>query len=289
MSHTWHNEFLQVPGNTLVKLSVVHLDVDSRVGPHTHHTLELSRIQSGRGEYRVGKAVYPVGPGDMVLFNNMESHGMWNTGDEILVNVALEFEPRFIWSDPILSEDQALLAMFFDRSRNFSHKLDRDNPLFADVSRQFDMIREEFDRRLPAHPAVIKARLVGLLSDLLRHFDLVRPAGERSASPHPDMEQVLNYVSEHFAEPLSLDDLAAIMHVTPSYFCRLFRAANGLSPKEYIVKMRVIEATQRLKYSDADVLDIAQACGFNSLSNFYSAFKRITGKSPAQYRAAPID
>lgn len=280
---------LDIPDDILVKMAVVSLEPDSCVGYHTHYTLELSLIASGEGEYRVDGQVYPVTAGDIVLFNNTEPHGMFNTASEPLVNVAIEFEPRFIWSNPAYTFDQALLAVFFDRNDHFRHKLDRQNPAFPSIQRQFREIQAEFEQKLPRYEAVIKAKLLGLLADLLRRYDVTNPLPTGTVRHHTGMNHVLKYIAEHYGEPLQLSTLAGILHVNESYFCRVFRESNGISPKEYIVKMRIAAAAQQLKSSDAGVLEIAQSCGFNSLSNFYTAFKRITGQSPAQYRAHPLD
>ena len=74
-----------------------------------------------------------------------------------------------------------------------------------------------------------------------------------------------------------------------TYFCRVFRDVNGISPKEYVLKARVAAAAKLLNDTDREILDIAQTTGFNSISNFYNVFKRITGCSPAQYRQNPLD
>ena len=280
---------LHIPDDVLVKMAVVSLEPCSSVGYHSHYTLELSMILSGKGEYRVQDRVYPVAPGDMVLFNNTESHGMWNTGDKPLVNVAVEFEPRFIWANPSYALDQAFLAVFFDRNDDFRHKLDRSNAIFPAIQRQFREIQMEFEQQLPRHEVIIKAKLLGLLADLLRHYPITNIRTISDMRHHPGMDRVLVYIADHYNEPLSLETLAGLLHVNESYFCRIFRASNGISPKEYIVKMRIAAAAQQLKSTGADVLDIAQSCGFNSMSNFYSAFKRITGKTPIQYREQPLD
>lgn len=290
MGYRFHEDILQVPGDILVKMSTVELDAGSHMDPHIHHTLELSMVVSGNGEYRAGDLVYPVSAGDIVLFNNIESHAMWNTGTEPLLNVALEFEPRFIWSDPLYSFDQAFLAMFFTRNEHFRHKLDRDNPAFDSIQHQFREIRQEFIAQLPRYEVVIKVKLLAILANMLRYYDMTKTdETSLSVSRRQEMEEMLAYIATHYADPLSLKGLAERMHLHPAHFSRVFHTVNGISPKEYIIRVRVTAATQMLNTTDADVLEIAQACGFNNLSNFYTAFKRITGKSPAQYRAHPVD
>lgn len=280
---------MNVPGDILVKLVTLPVDPGMQVGPHTHYTLELSMILSGEGEYRVEDRVYPAKEGDIFLFNNTESHGLFNTGKEPVWNLALEFEPRFIWSDPFFAFDPSFLGMFFSRSRQFENKLDRENPAYPAVRRQFEEIQTEFYHHLPRYEMVVKAKLLGLLADLLRHYDLVDDTPTAGHRHHEDMHRVLTYIAEHFAEPLPIEMLADMLHVNESYFCQLFRKSNGLSPKEYIIKVRTVAAAKLLKETDRSVLEIAEGCGFNSPSNFYAAFKRITGKSPQQYRRNPLD
>lgn len=252
--------------------------------PHTHYTLEISMILSGKGEYSMNGRIYPVQTGDIILFNNRERHFLCNTGDQPLKNAALEFEPRSVWTSP--SSGQELLAVFFHRNNHFENRLSPSNPAYDAVRRQFLQIGDEFQHQKPYGKAVVKARLMGLLADLLRNGDLVDPPAAQSPY-HTDMNAVLAYMTTHYAEPLSLEMLAGILHVAPSYFCRLFRASNGISPKEYLVKLRVEEAAHRLRTTQDGVLEIAQSCGFNSLSNFYTAFKRVMGKTPAQFRSEP--
>ncbi len=290
MGYSLHIDTIPVPGDILVKLATVQGPPGDSIGMHTHHTLEISMITEGSGEYRLEDRVYPVEVGDILLFNNTELHGMWNTGDGMLTNVALEFEPRFIWSDPLYSFDQAFLSVFFSRNQHFSHKLDRQNPAYRAVKRQFEDIQVEFGGKLPRYEMIIKAKLLSLLADLSRHYDIANHAEPMvDTRHHGDMNRVLEYIADHYAEPLILRQLAEMLHVSESYFCQLFRKTNGLSPKEYIVKIRTAAAAKMLKDSDKNVLEIAEACGFNSPSNFYAAFKRITGKSPHQYRTNPRD
>ncbi len=285
MSFQCRQEILQLPSSILVKRADSVLSPASNHGPHSHHTLEISMITSGVGEYRVGELVYPVSAGDILIFNNIESHGMWNTGETDLTNVALEFEPRFIWSDPGLSFDKSFLSMFFSRSPSFQHKLDPTNPAFAGIQAQFREVCREFAEKPPYYEMIVKAKLMVLLADIHRGYRMMTSDSLDSFSRYSKaMQHVQAYIAAHYTENLSVEQLADMMHISPSYFFQIFREVNGLSPKDYIIRMRVMAAIDMLETTSADVLSISQTCGFNSLSNFYAAFKRTTGKSPVKYR-----
>lgn len=284
MSHTVERLTLGSADEATLKWIVGSFDPGSYFLPHTHHTLEISMILSGRGEYWVDGRVYPMATGDVVLFNNKELHCLRNTGDTPLQNAALEFEPRFLWTGYSAASQQDFLAPFFHRNPHVDNRVPPDGRAFSSVQQQFLQIQEEFMHPQPNSESVAKARLLGLLADLLRYTDMVCENAVRREHHESDMSIVLSYMNAHYNETLSLEELAALLHVTPSYFCRLFRQSNGISPKEYLVKLRIAAAAHRLQSTDDGVLEIAQACGFNSLSNFYSAFKRVKGKSPAQFR-----
>lgn len=289
MAHTVErfklNTFKDIP----ISLIRSSLDRAHHTEAHTHSVLELSMILAGTGEYRVEEQIYPVATGDIVLFNNTERHSMWNTGDEPLVNAALEFEPRFVWENLPYLFDRVLLDVFFRRSERFSHKLDQSHPAFAAVQRQFGTIQALFEKNPPHAATLVHIRLLNMLADLLQYYPDTASSSPLQSRLPTGMEQVLRYIDQHYHEPISLATLASIMNVNKTYFSQLFRECNGMGPKEYIVKMRIAAAIQLLKSSDRVILDIAQACGFNSPSNFYSAFKHVTGHSPSQYRQRPLD
>lgn len=275
--------------DTIVKWLVGTFEPNSTFQPHSHYRLEISMILSGEGEYWVNGHTYPMKVGDIVLFNNDELHCMRNSGSKPLVNGALEFDPRFIWTNPSYSFYQDFLSVFFNRNESFQNKLDRKNTAFPGIQQKFLQIQEEFLHPQPHGEAVVKARLLGILADLLRYYDLSKPLNLKHEQHYAGMDQVLMYIAEHFNEDISLTTLADILHINKTYFSQVFRESNGLPPKEYIVKVRIAAAARQLKSTDRGVLEIAQSCGFNSLSNFYSAFKRVTGKTPTQYRDNPLD
>lgn len=289
MAYTVERFVLDTSKDIPISLIRSSLDVASHNEAHTHSVLEFSMILAGTGEYRVDGRIYPVSSGDIVLFNNTERHSMWNTGDEPLVNASLEFEPRFVWENLPYLFDCALLNVFFERSERFSHKLDRTHPAFATLQQQFGTIRGLFEDTPPHAGTLVHIRLLNILADLLPYYPDTGSHSHIQHRPPAGMEQVLHYISQHYQEPISLATLASIVNVNKTYFSQLFRECNGIGPKEYIVKMRIAAAAKLLKSSDRVILDIAQSCGFNSPSNFYSAFKRITGQSPAQYRSNPMN
>lgn len=89
-----------------------------------------------------------------------------------------------------------------------------------------------------------------------------------------------------FAEPLTVDDLAAAAGLSRSHFSREFRRAFGESPHVYLLTRRLERAAHMLRVTDHSVADICCEVGLTSIGSFTTSFTRMYGMSPRAYRAA---
>jgi AraC-like DNA-binding protein len=89
-----------------------------------------------------------------------------------------------------------------------------------------------------------------------------------------------------YAEPLSVDDLAAAAGLSRAHFSREFRTAFGDSPHAYLLTRRLERAAALLRTTDRSVADICFSVGLQSVGSFTTSFTRTYGMSPSAYRAA---
>lgn len=122
-----------------------------------------------------------------------------------------------------------------------------------------------------------------LLLDFLKY---IQQEGAESRDIHVQrLKPALDLIEAELHRPLSLDDLAATVGVTPQYFCELFRSLTSHRPTEYINQRRVDRARELLlREPQARVHDIARRVGFESDSYFSTVFRRYEGVSPRVYR-----
>ena len=88
-----------------------------------------------------------------------------------------------------------------------------------------------------------------------------------------------------YAEPLDVERLAAIAHVSEAHFIRTFRATFGETPHRYLQRRRVERAMYLLAQTRRDVTEISLEVGFASFPTFSRTFKQIVGESPTRFRA----
>ena len=105
------------------------------------------------------------------------------------------------------------------------------------------------------------------------------------AKLHDGLRKALLYLGEHYAEPVSLDQLARQAHVSPSHLSFLFRSTLSTSFKPLLQRMRVDKAKELLGSGARHrITEVAMSVGFGDLSHFEKSFRRIVGQSPRDYR-----
>lgn len=109
-------------------------------------------------------------------------------------------------------------------------------------------------------------------------------APKRHQSGNSNMKMLLEYIQNHYSEPLTLTGVANHFHFNPSYLSNYFSMHNKEGFIEYLNKIRIEEATKLLVQSDIPISEIGPMVGYSDHSYFSKMFKKIKGMSPSQYR-----
>lgn len=102
------------------------------------------------------------------------------------------------------------------------------------------------------------------------------------------MQKFLQYISEHYGEDVSLDNLAKSANVCKSECLRCFKTSMQTTPYKYLTEYRLSKAAELLKNSDEPIGNIADSVGFRQVSHFGKCFKEKTGLSPREYRMKKV-
>jgi AraC-like DNA-binding protein/ligand-binding sensor protein len=100
----------------------------------------------------------------------------------------------------------------------------------------------------------------------------------------PVIAKAKEYIREHHTEELSLGQVAAAVHTSIFYFCKLFRKATGTTFTEFVSRTRIEKAKNLLLNPNLRISEIAYEVGFQSLTHFNRVFKNLVGESPTEYR-----
>jgi AraC-like DNA-binding protein len=143
------------------------------------------------------------------------------------------------------------------------------------ISRRFEGILDAYARADAFRDFELSALLFRLLVTAARAV-----SGETAGS----LRASLSYIAEHYAEELSVGELARMENLSPSRYHALFKAQMGLAPVRYILRLRMASAKDLLTATDLSVKEIGVACGYRDAHFFSKAFKKETGTSPSDFR-----
>lgn len=111
-----------------------------------------------------------------------------------------------------------------------------------------------------------------------------RVSAETGERGKRDIESALLFMRCHYMEAITLDDLVRETYMTKYHFCHRFKQITGMSPYQFLVRVRIENARNLLLNCDDTLYTIAEQCGFGDTSTFIRQFKRITGQTPGELR-----
>lgn len=120
-----------------------------------------------------------------------------------------------------------------------------------------------------------------ILAELLNPLHVSK---KNNASYEDNMQDAKKYIIEHLSEKLTVQNVADIIHMSPSHFSRIFKQQTGFSPYDFILISRLNKAKDFLQKTNLSISQIAYEVGFNSESNFIYFFTKNTGLSPTKFR-----
>ena len=150
--------------------------------------------------------------------------------------------------------------------------------LIREMIAQYVVVRNDYvtDIRMSS---VVTQILAECLAETV-HRVMVR----QNKQPPKRIQEVYAYITEHFTERFTLDDLASRFYLNKFYLQKQFRQSIGKTPNEYQNELRVDLAKEMLRMTTISVADIALRLGFENVSYFIQLFKKREGMTPLQYR-----
>lgn len=253
---------------------------------HSHPELELVYIKESYGKRIVGNSVEQFVSGDMVFLGSDIPHVWLN--DEIYykgINT-LKAEAIVVYFNkdifgPIfyeLKETQKINNLFNQATRGLSIS-----------GKTNELVAKKLEKLVHKKNFEIIIGLFEILSILSESNDIsfvnneaYIPANDQTKNDR--LSDVFEYVKNNFKQDISLDEIAQIANLTPTSFCRMFKAKTQKHFVEYLNEIRVSNACKYLIETDMGMSEIAYECGYKTASNFNKLFKKLTGTTPKEYR-----
>lgn len=253
----------------------------NEVALHHHDFYEIYYFLNGNVNYIIEGRTYHLTPGDLLLISPLELH------QPLIQPEKHPYERIVLWIDKQFIEQYTTESVSLTRCFDVSAP-DHTNVMRL-TSQQRQRIADLLERLLDESQTDSYGRdlmMNGLLVEFLVEVNRISASGTALPDPEnrsaPLVAEVLDYINEHYHEPLTLDSLAAHFFVSKYHLLHEFNRHVGTSVYRYIIQRRLIIARQMLADGLAPT-DVYQQCGFGDYANFYRAFKAEYHMSPKEY------
>ena len=149
----------------------------------------------------------------------------------------------------------------------------------------FSEMAKEFREKKDGYNVAIKGLTYKLMTYLLRNYQRnYEPSSVANEIMAKRINEIIEYISLHYADTLTSAELSKKWFLSESYFCRFFKKATGQPPTEYINRIRVDKAAVLLKKTNESITKISSKVGFDDVNYFSRTFKKFMNISPSEYK-----
>ncbi len=192
---------------------------------------------------------------------------------------------RSILTDNMNSLEQDLLYMLAVQARVNPLRIDAEHPLHAPLSSYLQAAEEEYLAKEPCSQLIIRASVYRMMTELLRYYSTEKKDGEHAVYHNVmRLKGVLDRIDSDAEGKTTVAELAEMLLVSSDHFTRIFRDSLGVTPLEYMNRVRVERALVLLAKTEGSMEEIAARAGFSGTSYFYRLFRSMVGASPLAFR-----
>ncbi len=249
---------------------------------HSHDHIEMAFILSGRGRYRIDDQVYPVEEGDLIIFNPGTYHQALTDGKG---KPTMEFfvgftDVAFQGMKP--NHFEILDGPLLHTQGEFRQKLFR---IASSMEAEKEVLRQGRYFMLRSYLVqmillIIRERTVPLKQKKGYEFESV---GKKYV-----VEQIVSYFEDHYAEKISLDQIAENMYLSPFYISKIFKSETGDTPIRFLIDIRLERAKELLESGEyTSIQEVAAKVGYDDAYHFSKLFKKKYAVPPSKIKSDP--
>lgn len=254
---------------------------------HAHGFYELVLVVDGFCFHHIQDTVSLVMEGDVLLIKPGVCHQYSGTRECKIINCLFKQEAL---TDGVMEELLALPEMFRlnpDIEESFP-QIHLDIKQSESFQKGLEQIEKEYRKKAIGWDFKIKTLLHSLLVDYARYCNDYKQQWSAENRYSMYVNRAIQYVAEHYTDDLTVQQLADTVGVSPDYLSRQFRMMTGVAVHDYIQRYRISRSLGYLQQGYS-VQEVAEKCGFNSISYFSRVFKKEVGVPPTLYKQRVIE
>lgn len=255
-------------------------DIPANFDVHWHNAIEIIYVKSSWYEAVADSCTYHLEEGDILFIPSGIMHSLFAAPTGFRMIYLINPDPYKTF------RDYSVLSPLFTQCIHITPKSE---PLiYESIRRKLDKATEIYFSDTDFKELTIYSYFAEILMmigrDRLKRFD--SPSVTFKQNDYVGrFNDIIDYINAHYADELTLEDVAARCGFSKFYFAKLFKEYSNTTFLDYLTFKRLAAAEEMLVSSDKTMTDIAMLSGFNSISSFNRAFKRKKGVSPSKYKS----
>ncbi len=244
---------------------------------HHHDFYEIYYLIQGNVQYWVDGRIICMEPGDLLLINPMELHRPILEQGILYERIVLWINQDFLAG---ISQSQRLDRCFDTAAPDHTHLIRAGQSERTEIMTKLaELVRESYSREFGGSISAygLFLQFMVQVNRLAKHTN-----AEESQQVSQLVQNTLQYITAHLAEPISLEQLASFSYVSKYHLSHAFSREVGVSIYRYIMLRRLLLAKQLLTQGES-AKQVCRNCGFADYTSFYRAFKSEYGISPSQF------
>ena len=262
---------------------------------HWHEEAEIGWIQEGEIDYDINFESFRVRKGDLLLIAPHILHAAHAVPGKRMVSESLVFHLDMLGYQtpdactircisPLQNGKYRFVPVVHSGQPGYGELIACMEELLGCMQPKEDAVPKAEE---PAEELYRKELLFRLFRLLYRYGYVVKnESGREDFAAEEKMKQVLTFIRSHYAEALTVGQLAGLCHFSETYFMSFFKRFAGMTCVEYINHYRLSQAARILVQTDRPVTEAALENGFRNISYFNRQFRRQYGTTPREYRKA---
>lgn len=253
---------------------------------HIHPECELNFIENAKGAQRiVGDSIEEIDEEELVLVTNPHLEHAWKDYRNVSKNIheiTIQFHPDLL-TDTFLNKNQMIsirqLFRHAERGVAFSREsIAKVRPLLKTLTCENDSFYSLIKLLIILHELSIDKGMRELSTGQFAANVMHQHSSDES------LGRVMDYLSRHYSEVIRLSEVAEMVNMSESSFCRFFKQHTSKSFIDFLTDIRLGAASRALIDSSLSIAEIGYDCGFNNLSKFNRIFKKKKGVTPSEFR-----
>ncbi len=271
------------------RLRTLFCDAQIRDRPHTNEFWEIAYVYEGQGQVISNKQTKQIISGQFLVIAPGTTYSLRSPSkkDGAIVRVCKciftseYFERIFNCYSSISDISNYELYKLFCGGKAFILHLSDDRR--NNIEHLVWLIAHEYSHYTTGSGAVMEHAMISLFVCLSRLYENQVNKFEETAKNNT-IDDLKDYMKTNFGYKITLEDLAEHFHLSREHISRYFKKYTGKTVSRFLLEVRIERAKSKLGTTLIPVSDIAEYCGYSSMSNFQKSFKKVTGQTPSEYR-----